>query len=144
MKSILIVVIAAASVGLVAQEREVPKDSMRITVPGCARGRVFVVGPRAEHEPGRSDVPPGKRFRLQGPREVLDEIRKREGSMVQLTGLVRKSDMTAPGVNLGGGVRVSPGATAPGAGSPGRNSTFEETIFDVESWQPRPESCPSR
>lgn len=130
--------------GLGAQEKEVPKDSMRITVPGCARGRVFVVGPRTEHEPGRSDVPPGKRFRLQGNREVLDEIRKREDSMVLLTGLVRKSDMTAPGVNLGGGVRVSPGATAPGASSPGRNSTFEETIFDVESWQPRPESCPAR
>jgi len=142
MKSFLIVVIAVASAGFAGQEREVPKDSVRISVPGCARGRLFIVGPRAEHEPGRSDVPPGKRFRLQGPREILDEIGTHEESMVMLTGLVRKSDMTPPGVNLGGGVRVSPGAM-PGS-SPGRNSTFDTAIFDVESWQPRPESCPAK
>lgn len=142
MKPLLIVAVAVLSTGLAGQERAVPKDSVRITVPGCARGRLFVVGPRLEHEPGRSNVPPGKRFRLQGPSEVLDEVRAHEDSMVVLTGLVRKSDMTAPGVNLGGGVRVSPGGM-PGS-SPGRNSTFDTAIFDVESWQLRPESCPAR
>ena len=70
MKPFLIVVVAVCSAGLAGQEREVPKDSVRITVPGCARGRLFVVVPRLEHVPGRSDGPPGKRFRLQGPREV--------------------------------------------------------------------------
>lgn len=126
-----------------AQEREVPKDSVRITVPGCARGRLFVVGPRSEHEPGRSDIAPGRRFRLAGNKDALAEIRKREASMVQLTGLIRRSDVNPPGISLGGGVRISPGMP-PTTSSPGRNSGFDEVVFDVESWQPLPGSCPAK
>jgi hypothetical protein len=150
---VLVVMLAAAATGAAAeagraapgaQERPVPPDSTRITVSGCAKGVVFTVGPRLEHEPGRSDVPPGRRFRLAGSRTILAEIRKQEGSMVTITGLVRTSQLADPGgVNVGGGVRVSPGPS-PTSPNVGRDPNFNQVVFDVESWQPRPESCPKR
>jgi hypothetical protein len=73
-----------------AQERDVPKDSERLSLRGCARGRTFIVAPRSEHEPVRSDVEPGRRFRLSGPKKILDDIKAREVSMIEVTGLVRK------------------------------------------------------
>ena len=69
--SVLVLATAAA-----AQEKPVPKDSSRIFLPGCSKGRVFVVGARREDQPGRTDVAPGTRLRMGGPKGVLDEIRK--------------------------------------------------------------------
>jgi hypothetical protein len=127
-----------------AQERPVPSDSTRLTVSGCTRGVVFTVGDRLEHEPGRSDVPPGRRFRLAGSKTLLTEIRKHEGSRVQITGLVRTSQLADPaGINVGGGVRISPGPS-PTAPNAGRDPNFNQVVFDLESWQPLPESCPTR
>lgn len=142
MKAFLLTAFVLAS-GMLsgAQEREVPKDSMRIFVPGCANGRMFVVGPRAEHEPGRStEIAPGRRFRLAGPKKLLQEIDAREGVRIEITGLIRKVADPA-GVSLGGGVRLGPGPTY---NSPGRDSGFNESVMDVESWRLAPGDCPAR
>ena len=48
-----------------AQEKPVPKDSIRISIPGCPKGVMFTVTESPEHE-SRSSVPPGRRFRLSG------------------------------------------------------------------------------
>jgi hypothetical protein len=60
---------------LFAQEKKVPKDSSRVSIPGCAKGRTFIVAQAPEHEPVRSDVESGRRFRLSGSKKVLNEIR---------------------------------------------------------------------
>lgn len=142
----LIVLTSAAL--FAAQEREVPKDSDRVTVPGCARGRSFIVGERAEQETVlRSDVPPGRRLRLSGPKKVLDDIKARESYMVELTGLVRKGQMAGPGgVSIAGGrVRIGGGApAAPIYADPRRDPFYNEPVIDIESWRPMPEPCPSR
>ena len=98
--------VAALGIGSVthAQDRPVPGDSARVSIPGCAKGRSFVVASTPEHEPTQADIAPGRRFRLSGPKDVLNDIKKREGRMIEITGLVRKAALTGPGgIAIAGG-----------------------------------------
>jgi hypothetical protein len=128
------------SVSLVAQEKKVPKDSFRVTVPGCTKGMVFTAGPRTEDQPGRLDVPEGIHLRMNGPKKLIAEIRAHEGQMIQITGLMKKGQYNQ-GFPIGGGVRVIPG-TGGAAGSRPTVGTESVSYIDVESWQPAPGTCP--
>jgi hypothetical protein len=140
-------IILASGAALAAQEREVPKDSTRITVTGCTKGRTFIVTAREGHEPTSGDLAPGRRFRLSGPRDVLKDIEAREGTMVEVTGLVRKAELAGPGgVSVAGGrVRIGGGAPQAQSGSPNRTlmSGTTDAVLDVEGWNRLLESCPS-
>jgi hypothetical protein len=129
-----------------AQERKVPSDSERVAIPGCARNRTFIVGERAEGEPVRSDVAPGRRFRLAGPKKLLEEIKAREGSMIEVTGLARKQDIHGPGgiSVLGGRVRIGGALPRDGNADPMRDPNYGEAVLDLESWRPLGGSCPAR
>ena len=127
-----------------AQEyKPVPKDSIRVFVPGCTKGMVFTAGPRAEDQPGRSDIPEGMHLRMNGPKKTMADIKAHEGSMVEITGLIRKGQYGPGGVGLGGGVRIMPGPS-PTAGGITGDQSFNQTVIDVESWRPVAGSCPSR
>jgi hypothetical protein len=140
-----LLLISAALVG--AQEQaKVPKDSSRIAIPGCARDRTFIVADAPDHEPVGTKLEPGRRFRLSGKKDVLDDIRRREGTMMEVTGLVRKSDLDGPsGVKLFGG-RVRIGGSQPQAplSDVQRSSSYAEVILDVESFRMLTDSCPDR
>jgi hypothetical protein len=129
------------SAPLVAQEKKIPKDSIRVTVPGCTKGQVFTAGPRTEDQPGRLDVPEGIHLRINGPKKLIAEIRAHEGQMIQLTGLMKKGQYNQQGFPIGGGVRVIPGTGGP-VGSRPTVGTEGVNYIDVESWQPAPGSCP--
>jgi hypothetical protein len=151
MKKLLLptVVLLASAALLLAQEREVPKDSSRITIPGCAKGRTFTIAERPDHEATSADLRPGRRFRLSGPKDILDEIKKREGMMVEVTGLVRKAELAGPGGLTTGGGRVRVGGGTPRdavGGSPTQSpmGVATDAVLDVEGWNRLPESCPSR
>jgi hypothetical protein len=150
MKFLTAVALALFSCAVLAgQEQEqakVPKDSSRVAIPGCARDRVFIVADAPNHEPVGTRLEPGRRFRLAGKKDVLEAIRLREGTMVEVTGLVRKSDLEgASGVRLFGG-RVRIGGAQPQAplSDVQRNSTYTEVVLDVESYRLLTESCPAR
>lgn len=148
MKFLTAAAIAFLGATLVAAQEQarVPKDSERIAIPGCARDRVFIVAESPSHEPVGTRLEPGRRFRLAGKRELLDDIRRREGTMVEITGLVRKSDLEGPsGVRLFGG-RVRIGGAQPQAplSDTRRSSGYTEAVLDLESFRPLPEPCPSR
>src|SRR5678816_1176459 len=115
MKSMMVVVATtlALSAPLSAQEKKVPKDSFRVTVPGCTKGMVFTAGPRTEDQPGRLDVPEGIHLRMNGPKKLIAEIRAHEGQMIQVTGLMKKGQYSQQGFPIGGGVRVIPGTGGP-------------------------------
>jgi hypothetical protein len=140
-------VVVFGTLGAAAQEQaKVPKDSARIAIPGCARDRVFIVAEAPDHEPVGTRLEPGRRFRMSGKREILDAIKAREGTMVEVTGLVRKSDLEgAGGVRLFGG-RVRIGGAQPQAplSDVQRNSMYAEVVLDVESYRMLTEPCPSR
>jgi hypothetical protein len=136
----LAAVLVAVVSGSLAQEKPVPKDSERISVPGCAKGVVFTVTESPEHE-SRSSVAPGRRFRLAGPKRLLDEIKQREGTVIEVTGVVRKGQIDQSGVPIGGGVRIGPGPS-PLGGSVGRDANFNQIVLDVEGWRQLPGDCP--
>ena len=133
---------AASSEGRV-QERPVPKDSTRLSIAGCARGRVFTVGRDPEHESRAFELAEGMKLRLEGQKKILEEIKQREGSMVEITGLMKQSDTTQPGIGLAGGrVRVTP--VMPSSRGPAYDPGPPTPVVDVESWRLLNTSCPKR
>jgi hypothetical protein len=141
-----IVIIAAVAVlngRLVAQEQKpVPKDSVRVSIPGCTKGYIFTAGRDTQDEPGSVDVPEGMHFRMNGPKKMMAEMKAQEGSMIVITGITKKGQYKPDGVGIGG-VRI-----APGPGSTGnvlRGSPIANQIgIDVEGWRRVAGSCPTR
>lgn len=145
MKTTAFFVVAAMLSGpLAAQEKKpVPKDSVRVFIPGCSKGRVFTAGPRTEDEPSGSPIPEGMHLRMNGPKETMAEIKGHEGSRIEITGLMKKGQFAEGGVSIGRGVRIGPGPSSPGGRltpSPGGG----QNMIDVEGWRRIPGDCPSR
>ena len=128
--------IAVLSGPLVAQEdKPVPKDSARVSIPGCTKGYIFTAGRRTQDEPGSGDIPDGMHVRMNGPKRMMAEIKAHEGSMIVITGLMKKGQSKPDGIGIGGGVRIGPGP-GPTGGS--------QILIDVEGWRPVVGDCPSR
>jgi hypothetical protein len=134
---------AAAVVEARTQERPVPKDSTRLSIAGCARGRVFTVGRDPSHESRGFELAEGMKLRLEGQKKLLEEIKARESSMVELTGLMKQSDTAQPGIGLAGGkIRVTP--VMPSSRGPAYDPGPPTPVIDVESWRLLNSSCPKR
>ena len=144
----LVAVVLACGVVVQAQdqERKVPSDSERVAIPGCSKDRTFIVAVTPEHEPVRSEIAPGRRFRLSGPRKLLDEIKAREGRFIEVTGLVRKADLAGPGgiAIAGGRVRIGPGRPQDPIGGSRPDVGYSQAVIDVEGWRQLADECPSR
>ena len=146
MRTTTVIIAAVAVLGghLAAQEQKpVPKDSVRVSIPGCTKGYIFTAGRRTEDVPGSVNVPEGTHFRMNGPKKLMAEIKAHEGSMIEVTGITRKGQYRPDGVGIGGGVRVAPGPGNPGSGLPG-SPVANQVSIDVEGWRPVVGSCPSR
>jgi hypothetical protein len=137
-----IALLAALSGGAAAQEKKpVPKDSVRLALPGCTKGYIFTAGPRTVDEPGSFEIREGMHLRMNAPKKLMAEIKAHEGSMIEIVGLMKKGQYRE-GVNIGGGVTVSPGQARPGGMGPG--ATTSQMLIDVEGWRPLAGACPSR
>ena len=116
---------------------------MRLSISGCARGRVFTADRNPDHEVANPTIEYGTKLRLQGQKKLLDEIKANEKSMIEITGLMKQADMTQPGVGLAGGrVRIAP--AMPMGRGPAYDPGPQPPIVDVESWRLLNASCPSR
>jgi hypothetical protein len=130
---------------LAAQEtKPVPKDSVRVYITGCTKGRVFTAGPRTEDPPSNAELREGTHLRINGPKKLLEEIKAHEGSMmVGITGLMKKGQYAPGGVSVGG-VRIAP---APGSAGPSASiggAPVEQASIDVEAVRPVAGRCPLR
>src|SRR5207247_7900612 len=135
--------VALLSGPLGAQENKpVPKDSVRVFIPGCTKGFVFTAGRRTQDQPGSVDISEGMHLRMNGPKKMMAEIKAREGSMIEITGLMRKGQYKRDGGRIGG-VRVYAGR-APSDGSLPGNPGVSQKLIDVEGWRPIVGDCPSR
>jgi hypothetical protein len=139
------VLLLTIGISLAAQEeRPVPKDSVRISIPGCSKGSAFVVTESPEGERTSIEIKAGRRFRLTGKKDLLNEIKAREGYMIEVTGIIRKNDLQGPGgITLGGGrVRIGGGPPVSNGGSPTQAPPSANAILDVEGFRPLGEPCP--
>jgi len=81
--SIAATLVVLTSAWLTAQEpKPVPKDSVRVTIPGCSKGYVFTASRRTPDEPGSSEITEGMHIRMNGPKKLMGEIKAHEGSMI--------------------------------------------------------------
>lgn len=143
--ALLVVALAVLGGPLVAQEyKKVPDDSVRVSIPGCARGLVFTAGPRTEDQPGRAGIPEGMHLRMNGAKKLMAEVKAHEGSMIEVTGLIKKSQYRQDGVSVGGGVRVSGGPSSSSSNTGPGNLSVNQIIIDVEGWRQVAGSCPAR
>jgi hypothetical protein len=142
--TVALTIAAALSAQLAAQQetKPVPKDSVRVFVPGCTKNYIFTAGRRTEETPGSVNIPEGMHLRMNAPKKMMAEIKAHEGSRVEITGLMKKGQYI-PGVDLGGGVRVSPGLSPTGGGASG-NTGVSQIWIDVESWRPIDGGCATR
>ena len=141
--AVVAVAVVVLSGPLVAQEKPVPKDSVRVTIPGCTKGYTFTAGRRTPDQPGSVDIPEGLHMRMNGPKKVIAAIKAHEGSMVEITGLVKRGQYNPGGVGIGGGVRITPGP-APTGGSLPVSPITSQLLIDVEGWRTAVGNCPSR
>jgi len=129
---------------LCAQERPVPSDSARVAIPGCVKGSAFIVTKAPEDQPTQGDIAPGRRFRLSGPKDMVNDIKKHEGRLIEVTGLIRKNALKGPGgIGVAGGrVRIGAGVPQSPTGDPSRTLTsYEQPVLDVEGWRQLGENC---
>ena len=143
MKTTVFFAVAAMLSGpLGAQEKKpVPKDSIRVFVPGCSKGFVFTAGPRTEDQTGGSAVPEGMHLRMSGSKNMMAEIKGQEGSRIEITGLMKKGQ-AGSGIAVGRGVRITGGPPAAGGGLPSPGG--RQIMIDVEGWRRVIGNCPSR
>ena len=137
----------AAAVPAAAQEtKKVPSDSVELEARGCFKGRVFTATELPEEERTRKgpDIA-GRHFRVTGPREVMDLVKRYDGQFVELVGIVRKAALDDQGIGMrvGKGARVVIGA--PG-GDPTRANVTSNTAsvasMDVSVVRLLTDKCP--
>ena len=139
----LLIVLAVSLSWLSAQDKPVPKDSMRLSISGCARGRVFTVGRDPNHETRGVQLDEGMKLRLEGDKQALNDIKAHEGSTVTITGLMKQSEVVQPGIGVAGGrIRITP--VMPAGRTSARDPGPPTPVFDVESYQLLNGSCPKR
>jgi hypothetical protein len=134
----------AAQETAAAQETRVPEDSQLVSINGCAKNGNFIVGERREDQPGSLEIEPGRRFRLEGAKKLLNDIKAHQRTAMQVTGLIRKVDVNGPqGVGvLGGRVRIG-GARVPQdpISNPARDPAYNQAVIDVRSWKALTGDC---
>jgi hypothetical protein len=146
MRVAVAVAIGVASIAVLAAQdtKPVPKDSVRVYVTGCTKGRVFTAGPRLEDPPSNLEIREGMHLRMNGPKKLLEEIKAHEGSMmVGITGLMKKGQYGPGGVSVGG-VRIAPAPSSPGPSASIGGAGVEQASIDVETVRPVAVRCPSR
>ena len=127
----------------VEQEKSrVPEDSVELTVVGCVEGRVLTTLPPREADIQRGPAVGERTFRLNGKRDVMDEVKKRNHQLVEVVGLVKRSALDDKGLKAG---RVSISGGSPVAGSSRIPTGVENVpVMDVSSVRMRETSCPER
>jgi nucleoside-diphosphate-sugar epimerase len=141
--ALLAVAITLLSMPAFAQEtKPVPKDSVRVAIPGCTKGQIFTAARRTEEEPGSADIPEGTHIRMNGPKQLMAEIKGHEGSMIQITGIMKRGQFKPGGVRIGG-VGISAGSPS-GVGGQSPSAVGNQAFIDVEGWRPATGSCPGR
>ena len=141
--------LALGAVAVTAQEAPPPKKGeTRLVVTGCLKGRVLAAtrnpDERAEVVTGPDVV--GKSFRIAGPKDVINEVKKYNGDLVEVTGTVKSSDLAQkPGFNMGGTrvtVGVASGTDPSRPGSMATTPVYSVIMLDATELRFLSSGCP--
>jgi hypothetical protein len=85
------------------EPKPVPSDSVEIMTTGCLKGRVFTATLAPEESMRRGPDVTGRNFRVSAKRDVMDAVKKHDGDLVQVVGIVRRGSLAsnAPGARIG-------------------------------------------
>jgi len=84
------------------QERpRVPDDSLELMVIGCLKGRVLTTVANRQRDVEVGPFVGSRHFRLAGKREVMDDVKKHNGHLVEVVGIVKRSALDDQGVKVG-------------------------------------------
>jgi len=98
-----------------AQERpRIPDDSVELNVSGCLKGRVLAVSDTRETDTQSGPIVRGKSFRLAGKGDIMKQVKKEDGSFVEVTGVVKRSALDSKGITIGKRVKVGGGSPVAG------------------------------
>jgi hypothetical protein len=141
----LALMLAAAPAQTPQEPKPVPSDSVLIVTTGCLKGRVFTATEPPEESMRRGPNVTGRNFRVNGPKDIIEQVKKENGHLIQIAGIVRKASLAdnTPGARIGntrvviGTPRNSP------MGSPGRPPVGDApAVMDVTSVTFISETCP--
>jgi len=125
------------------EPKPVPKGSVEIVTTGCIKGKALsAMGPREEGVRKGPDVR-GRTFRLNGPKDVMKDVKRNDGHLVEVDGLVRSSDLQEPlGARIGG-TRVTFGAPRESSpvSSPMNGPMTNVVIMDLSSIRSLADTC---
>ena len=136
-------VIALALTGAVQEtpqeKTKVPKDSIELTVVGCLKGRVLKTLEQRRTDVETSPYVGERTFRLATKKPLTDELKKHQGHLVEVTGLVKRSALDDKGMKAGpatfsGGPPVAGTKSIP-------SPAADVDVMDVSSLRMRSSSC---
>jgi hypothetical protein len=121
------------------QERPpIPKDSVEVTVIGCLNGRALKASEVRDTDVQSGPDVRGRTFRVAGKKDVMDEVKRHNKHLVEVTGLVKRSALDDRGITVG---RVEIGGGLPVAGG-GRPSPGDNVpVLDITAIRLRSTSC---
>jgi hypothetical protein len=140
----MLVVVATLALALMTTQApqetpRVPKDSIELTVIGCLQGRILSTVASRGTDVETSPYVGERTFRLNGKKEVINEVKKRQHQLVEVVGLVKRSALDDKGVKSG---RVSISGGSPVAGMGGLPTGVDQVpVMDVSSIRMRSTSC---
>lgn len=125
-------------------EKKKDKESIELVVTGCLKGRALQA---EEAKPTKEDdltVIQARTFRVNGTREVMDEIKKQNNRYVEAKGRVKRSSLAAigPGIDVGGArITVTPGTMGNPSRAPQYNPNAGVLHIDVTALRVVAENC---
>lgn len=124
-------------------QAERDKSSIELVVRGCLKGRELTAEEISGHDELAQEV--GMLFRLSAKGDVNEEIKRQNGHLVEVTGLVKKTALTTPGFKIGGGrIVIGGGPTSRDpTRDPARNPSRRIVPMDASAVRMIRESCPS-
>jgi hypothetical protein len=127
------------------ETKPVPSDSLEIATTGCLKGRVFTATEPPEENMRKGPNLTGRSFRLSGPKELMEIVKSHDGDLVQVVGLIRKSDAAPAGPSARiGNTRVTIGAPRSGDPMQSARQPISEgiAVMDASSVRFLSDTCP--
>jgi hypothetical protein len=127
------------------ETRAIPSDSVEVEARGCVKGRVFTAVATLEDDGARRGPEiGGRRFRLSGKKDVMEQVKKANGQRVELVGIIRKAALTDEGIGMKvGGARVVIGAQGADPGRINQRVAAPNIpVMDVIALRSLAERCP--